>query len=264
MLSCKDALALRRARRERNKELREVKKLRIAAIADLYVSQAIPPYNELTAGKLLCLMMLSNEVRELFQRKYAGRATQIAKRESTDLALIVTTSVFGLRTSLYNRLRYRDQLAYIPIGETVGFGTAQVSYTNFMEMRKFLAAHGMEPSHVFGRGCNWRMRVIRSYHDLKRKLAPDHAEDGESALRHGYRRGVFVAPLACNARAYLTGEQDTLCCYDWPLEDLVRWWQERWLRTRAKNPEVMARVRAFRKKDFRISRLLTDSGHTVS
>src|SRR6266487_1934674 len=94
-LSYEEALARTRIRRERSRELYEIKKQRIAAIADLYVSQAVPPYNELTAGKLLCLMMLSNEVRDLFHAKYVGQQTQISKREVSDLVLIVTTSVFG-------------------------------------------------------------------------------------------------------------------------------------------------------------------------
>jgi hypothetical protein len=246
-----------RERRERNRELREIKKMRIAALADLYVSQAIPPYNELTAGKLLCLMMLSNEVRDLYRAKYAGRLTHIAQREMTDLALIVTTSVFGLRSSLYNRLRFRDRLAYIPIGATVGFGTVQVSDAQFQEMRCYLAEHGREPSHVFGSGGNWRMRVIRSYHDLRHKLEPGYQQDGNVALLHGHRRGVYVAPLAHNARAYLTGEDDVIWHYDWPLDELVSWWQDRWLRTRTTNPEVMARVRAFRRDTFRVSDLIT-------
>ncbi len=257
-LGYKDALALMRERRERNRALREIKKTRIAAVADLYVSQAVPPYNELTAGKLLCLMMVSNEVRALYRAKYAGRLTHIVRREMTELALIVTTSVFGLHSSLYNRLRFRDQLAYIPIGETVGFGTAQVGAAQFQEMRRYLAERDQEPSHVFGSGGNWRMRVIRSYHDLRRKLEPGHALDGNDALLHGHRRGVYVAPLAHNSRAYLIGEDDTLQPYDWPLDELVSWWRERWLRTRMANPEVMARVRAFRKDTYRVSAFIPD------
>ncbi len=256
-LSYEEALARTRIRRERSRELYEIKKQRIAAIADLYVSQAVPPYNELTAGKLLCLMMLSNEVRDLFHAKYVGQQTQISKREVSDLVLIVTTSVFGQRSSLYNRLRFHDQLVYIPIGETAGFGTFQVSETDFAEMRRYLAVLGKEPSNAFGKGSNWRMRVIRTYYDVRYKQEPGYQLTGNSALQHGQHRGVFVAPLAYNARAYLTGEDDTIYPYNWPMEELVKWWKKRWLNTRANNPEVMARVRAFRKEALRISELIT-------
>lgn len=261
-LSYKEALARMQARRERNRELREIKKQRIANIADLYVSQAIPPYNELTAGKLLCLMMLSNEVRDLFRTKYTGRQTMLAGRETVDLVLIVTTSIFGSQSSIYNRLRFLDQLAYIPIGRTVGFGTVQVSTAEFQEMRRYLAEHDKEPSNRFGKGCNWRMRVIRAYHDLRCKLEPDYQQDGNSALLHGHGRGVYAAPLACNARAYLTGEDNDILYYDWPIEELIGWWKERWLRMRASNPEVMARVRAFRKEAFRVSGFILTGAST--
>ncbi len=251
---CRDRL---RTRRERSRNLKEIKMQRIAAIADLYVSQAIPPYNELTAGKLLCLMMLSNEVRDLFHSKYVGRQTEITKREAADLVLLVTTTIFGLRSSLYNRLRFSGQTVYIPVGETNGFGTFQVSEADFLKMRHYLAALGMEPSNAFGQGSNWRMRVIRTYYDLRRKKEPGYENTGNSKLQHGQHRGVFVAPLAYNARAYLTGEDDIINPYDWPIEELVEWWKGRWLNTRANNPDVMARLRAFRKETLRISELIT-------
>ncbi len=255
-LSQRDAWALVRARRARGRELRSIKKHRIAAVADLYVSQAVPPYNELTSGKLLCLMMLSNELRQAFRAKYAGRQTFIAKREKIDLVLIVTTSVFGRHTSLYNRLRYRDRLAYIPVGETIGFGTIQVTEGDFQLMRAFLAERGKEPSHLFGKGANWRMRVIRTYHDVRRQEEVGYAQTSDRALTHGQRRGVFLAPLAENAQAYLTEEDAAPVYYDWPLADLVAWWKQRWLAGRAANPDVMARVRAFDKETYRVSRLI--------
>jgi len=256
-LSLEECRVRLRTRREGSRKLKEIKMQRIAAIADLYVSQAIPPYNELTAGKLLCLMMLSNEVRDLFHCKYVGRQTEITKREAADLVLLVTTTIFGLHSSLYNRLRFRGQTVYIPVGETSGFGTFQVSEADFLKMRDYLATLGKEPSNAFGKGSNWRMRVIRTYYDLRHKEEPGYELTGNSELQHGQHRGVFVAPLAYNTRAYLTGEDDIINPYDWPIEELVEWWKERWLKTRANNPEVMARVRAFRKETLRISELIT-------
>jgi hypothetical protein len=255
-LSFEECRVRLRTRRERSRNLRGIKMQRIAAIADLYVSQAIPPYNELTAGKLLCLMMLSNEVRDLFHCKYVGRQTEITKREAADLVLLVTTTIFGLRSSLYNRLRFLGQTVYIPVGETSGFGTFQVSEADFLKMRHYLATLDKEPSNAFGKGSNWRMRVIRTYYDLRHKKEPGYENTGNSKLQHGQHRGVFVAPLAYNARAYLTGEDDIINPYDWPIEELVEWWKERWLKARANNPEVMARVRAFRKETLRISELI--------
>lgn len=247
---------LQTTRKTLRRELREVKKQRIAAMADLYVSQAIPPYNELTSGKLLCLMMVSNEVRARFQEKYSGRETHISHRQTSDLVLLVTTSVFGRRSSLYNRLKLRDQLAYIPIGETVGFGTAQICDAEFTAMREYLAEHDKEPSHTFGHGSNWRMRVVRAYHELRRKLEPTTQLETTDALMHGFQRGVYIAPLASNAREYLTGATNSISYYDWPLDDIISWWKERWLEGRMNNLDVMKRVRAFRKETIRVSALI--------
>jgi hypothetical protein len=103
------------------------------------------------------------------------------------------------------------------------------------------------------------MRVIRSYHDLRRKHEPDYDQDSEQALLHGHRRGVFVAPLACNAREYLTGETDSICYYDWPIADLIAWWKERWLKVRINNPDIMQRVRAFSPETYRVSDIIPTS-----
>jgi hypothetical protein len=239
------------------RRLKEAKRKRLITVADLYVSQAVPPYNDLIAGKLVCLLMTSNEVRDAYARKYAGRRTIIAGRASTDLALIVTTSIFGGRSSLYNRLRYRDQLAYIPVGETQGLGTVHVGDAEFAAMRAYLAARGVEPSHGFGAGNNWRMRIIRTYHDIRRREDPAHRTTGLSALHHGQRRGVYVAPLADNAREYLCSSTEALEPVDRAAPQVIDWWRQRWLAQRSKSTEVMARVAAFTPDALRLTPLLT-------
>ena len=62
---------------------------------------------------------------------------------------------------------------------------------------------------------------------------PPNLELSGDLLRHGVRRGVYVAPLAENSAAFLKGENERLHWYRRPLEKVVDFWRERWLLPRA-------------------------------
>lgn len=231
-------------------EKREIKKERIAAMMDLYVSIPVPPYNNLLAGKLICYMMLSNEVRKAYKNKYADRLTLMRGRINTDLVLLSTTSLYGKRSSQYNRIKFDGKLAYIPVGETAGFGSMYVTDEDFQKMRETLEEAEINMSHEFGQGANWRMRVIRQYHDLLADIEPD------KILKHGYKRGVYVAPLASNAREYLIGKVKHPKYYNWPLKGLTEYWKLRWLFPRSQNDEIIKSVRQFDKNSIKVTSLL--------
>jgi hypothetical protein len=230
-------------------ELRSIKKLRIANLMDLYVAVGIPPYNDLLGGKLICYMMASNEVREAFKEKYKDRRTFSKKRIVTDLAMIVTTSVYGRHSSQYNRVRYGGNLLYIPVGETVGFGTLHIGEETFAALRDMLALEDAELGHRFGDGANWRLRVVREGMDRL-------GFDSDECLQHGYSRGVYVIPLVSNVHEFLQGKTDEIDYLDYPLAELIAHWRERWLDMRSKNPEVLERVRSFKRESLLLTRLL--------
>ena len=171
---------------------------RIVAMMDLYVCGAVPPYSHLLGGKLICYMMMSNEVRNAFKRKYRNRFTVTLGRQANDLVLLVTTSLFGNHSSQYNRIRYDDELLYEPIGLTRGYGTVHLSEETFELMRRLLTHLEMEPSHKFGAGVNWKMRVIRT---CLNQLGLDE----DLMLQHSYPKAVYVAQYAPNAREFLRG-----------------------------------------------------------
>ena len=85
---------------------------------DAYVIGAMPPYNYLLGGKLISYVIASDELRTIYKNKYAKVKTIIKKREASDLALLVTTSLYGRNSSQYNRLKYGKTLLYKPIGMT--------------------------------------------------------------------------------------------------------------------------------------------------
>lgn len=263
---------------------RDIKSERLIAIMDLFVSIAAPPYNELTAGKLVCYMMLSNEVRAHYAARYRHARTRMAGRTNTHLVLLNTTSLYGSSVQ-YNRLRFADQLAYMPVGFTSGYGNSHIGEQEFQDMLDFHRSYGEHhvPSYAWGDGSSWRVRVVRSYWRLRAREARYHKwiDEGrlpaagevnasrmaEGTLHHRQERQVYIAPLARNWREYLRGEEDTPDYYDWPLERLVDHWRYHWARRRIEGESGAARirdhVRSFSPESVRLTPLLSATSHTV-
>ncbi len=106
---------------------RESRKERLRNVMDAFVLGAVPPYSHLLGGKLVALLITSQEVMQAFSRKYAGGETLIRGRRSDGrLALITTASALG-RSSIYNRLRFRDQEVFLSTGYTTGSGEFHLS-----------------------------------------------------------------------------------------------------------------------------------------
>ena len=220
---------------------------RIIFMMDAYVLGALPPYNHLLGGKLMAYLLASNELRSIFFQKYTGVTTIIKERQAHDMVLIVTTSLYGRNSSQYNRLRYEDQLLYQPIGETAGFGTLHISNDTFRAMRQLLIESDKDISHVFGNGANWRLRVIKRACELM-------GMDSETILNHSFKRGLFAVPLADNWQEFLNGNELEPKYRDLPMNDLVRYWKNRWFEMRKKNELVAQRVKDFSPNDFSIEK----------
>jgi hypothetical protein len=212
----------------------DVKRERLLACVDLSVSMAIPPYNVLTGGKLICLAALSNEVRRDYLDKFSEVRTPLGLQEGR-LALITTTSLYGSSVQ-YNRLRVDDRAAYKHVGYTSGYGNAHLTEEEFGEMEEYLQEIGKPIPKGWGTGRSYRLRVYSAYcrHRYGEKHAPAHE----------HPRSVYVAPLAANSREFLQKETDALDSYDLPLVKLVNQWRERWLASRLAKPEVVDRFRA--------------------
>jgi Domain of unknown function (DUF4338) len=228
------------------KEMRRMRAERIISMMDLYVCGAVPPYSYLLGGKLVCYMMMSNEVRRMFMRKYRGRQTITRRRSANELVLLATTSLYGAHSSQYNRISYGGQRLFKSVGHTRGYGTVHLSLETFDLMRNMLARRGMEPSHEFGAGANWKIRAIRS---SLQQLGLDE----DLMLQHSYPKIIYVAEYAENARKFLRGENRTPRYHNRPLENLVEHWRDRWLRMRIENQDVLTQVRAFRNSSLLIT-----------
>jgi len=224
---------------------RETREDRLPFVMDVFVLGAMPPYNHILGGKLVALLVSSNQVREYHRSRYANRPTVIRKRVVNDLVLLVTTSLFGKNTSLYNRLRYNGELLYHYCGETSGQGTIHFTDETVEAIREFLSSTGISISHRFGKGPNWRIRLIRTGLE-QLKL------DAKQLLKHGQTRGVFLIPMASNAFEFLRGETDDIEYCDRPVDRLIDYWKRRWLRKRIQRPEIMRAFRSHTHESLRI------------
>lgn len=205
---------------------------RLPFVMDAFVLGAVPPYNFLLGGKLVALLVTSNEVREYHRRRYQDRPTLIRGRTVNDLVLVVTTSLFGKNASIYNRLGYGGELLYRYCGETSGEGTIHVTDETIDALRQFLSSIGVQVGNRFGDGPNWRIRLLRTGL-VKLGL------DADGILRHGQRRGVYVIAMASNSLDFLQGKTSAIQYCDRPKEELVAYWKERWLKGRIRLPRAM-------------------------
>ncbi len=211
---------------------------------DAYVIGALPPYNYLLGGKLISYILASNEVREIYRKKYKEQVTLTEKRVANKLVGIFTTSLYG-KSSQYNRMKFNDELLYKPIGQTKGFGTLHLSEETIQLMIKFLKSKGVEVGYKFGDGPSWVMRVIRSAGDLL-------GFDSNFLLQHSFKRNIYFVPLAKEFKAFLNGETKQPQFNNYSKKELVEFWKKRWLESRKLNADAITNVLNFSPNNFTI------------
>ena len=205
----------------------ENRRKRLRHVVDAYVLGAVPPYSFLIGGKLIALLATSNKVRETFQRKYQGQTSLILNRtQCGKIALITTASALG-RSSLYNRLKFNDRLAFEHVGHTKGFGDFHFANGIYDFILAYAKSNNLPTtSHeLWGTGFRSRKNVVQE--TLTKLGLP------QSWLNHGIKREIYVAPLADNTRAFLCGNDSELNYYDQSISELFKWYRERWLLDRS-------------------------------
>ena len=203
------------------------KRRRLWHAMDAYVLGAVPPYNRLLGGKLVALLATSDEVREHFANRYAGRASGILGLVRDPHLVLLTTAAAMGRSSMLNRLNRDGEPIWERVGMTLGWGHFHLGNGHFEAMARFMReeAPGVFASYRFGGGPSWKLRVIRSC--LRELGIPS------TALRHGVRREVFAAGLGADWRDFLLGRCDNPGYHDRPSRDLTAFFRRRWLLPRA-------------------------------
>ncbi|HEX5759537.1 MAG TPA: Druantia anti-phage system protein DruA [Thermoanaerobaculia bacterium] len=227
---------------------------------DITVCGAVAPYNALLGGKLVCMLLASHEVVEYHQKKYETQASVIASsikgeavRRPPRLVLLGTTSLYGVGSSQYNRVkvpcaevrgRADEALEYKRLGLSKGYGSFHFSGMTIGLIDVLLSRRdgGRRVNSLFGEGVNPLLRKIRE--------ALDYLQlHSDSILNHGNPRVVYGVALARNFREVLLGFEE-VPDYLLPPESPQRttqllgsYWRRRWLAPRAKKPEFLEDVR---------------------
>lgn len=191
---------------------------------DIFTLGALPPYNRLLGGKLIALAVCSNEVRNDYRKHYENKKTEMEGRIiPAHLVALTTTSAFG-RSSIYNRLKYKNLIIAQSLGYTNGYGNFHLQrlYPLFKE---YLASEEISTHGGYGTGPKRTWQLIRRTFD-KLGISSD-------MLKHGIKREAFMFPLIDNLKDYLEGKDKEPNFRNLPFKTLSDYWIERWLKDRA-------------------------------
>lgn len=225
-------------------------------IMDIVICGSIAPYNSILGGKLVCMLLTSPEVSKYYKTKYTDRQSIIASsmrgkpiKKEQDLIYLGTTSLYGVGSSQYNRIKIPSEeiggergafIEYKNLGLSAGYGSFHFSQTTLDYMKLLLARNqnGKRVNSIFGEGANPLMRKIRECLDTLNLPS-------EKILNHGFKRVVYGVPLSINFREVLLGFKK-IPSYIIPqtkVKDktqlLAQYWIKRWLSRRIENDSIL-------------------------
>ena len=240
--------------------LRKAKADRVGiAMADITVCGSVAPYSPILGGKLVSMLAASPEVVTAYRKKYLAQESEIASSMAgrpivrrSELVFLGTTSLYGIGSSQYNRLRMPaeriggkkgEQLAFLELGKSDAYGTSQFSSETVRALVSLVqqSSNGQRVNSIFGEGVSPKLRKIRDGLDALNLPA-------DILLQHGRQRIVYGVPVVRNLREFLLGMDDEPEYFfgmiepERSTEEIGRWWTERWLRKRIESDDVLARV----------------------
>jgi len=137
--------------------------------------------------------------------------------------------------------RVGDELVFIPVGKTVGFGSFHFSRDTMRSLEVLLARKlaGRPVNSIFGEGVNPKLRKVRSALDLI-------GLPSDLLLQHGSPRIIYAVPLARNFREVLMGRASRATPII-PIQGdtsarITEFWRERWLARRIERAQVLTAV----------------------
>lgn len=226
---------------------------------DITVCGAIAPYNHLLGGKLVCMLLCSPELNQYYANRYGEQVSIIASSmkgspvvRKPNLVLLCTTSLYGVGSSQYNRVKIpleavggpqSEAVVYKHLEHSKGYGTYQFSRdtvdcgTVLISRRK----GGRRVNSIFGEGVNPLMRKMREALGMV-------GLSSDGMLLHGNKRVTYGVSLARNFREILLGF-DKRPSYLIPQSMLQRrtemiadYWRRRWLSPRIRRSEVTTQL----------------------
>jgi len=198
---------------------------------------ALPPYNMLLGGKLVAMMMATNQIRKKFKKKYDKLRTILKDREiPADLLFITTTGAYG-KSSVYSRLKMNgDEVAKF-LGYTKGTGSFHIPNFIYEDMIVFLKNQNLEVQRGYGNGPSRKIRLIDQAMTLL---------GFKNGINHSIKRSVYLFPFASNVNEVIAkGEKPKWIKRS--QQDVAKFWKERWALPRAEKDK---RYLEFSKKKF--------------
>ncbi len=185
---------------------------------------ALPPYNQLLGGKMTALSITSNELRREYKKKYKDITTIMEKRIiSPDLLFLTTTSAFG-RSSIYNRLKYNNDIVAESLGYTKGSGSFHIPQTLYVDILKYLSENDVNIKTTFGNGPSRKLKLLEKAFTML---------DLPKYSYHNIQREFFIFPLAKNLMNVIAKDVQPRY-FNRKLSDLTEYWKERWCLPRSK------------------------------
>lgn len=242
-----------------------------SSMLELNVCGAVPPYNEVLGGKLVALLATSPQVISDYKKRYKNQPSEIASKlkgkevyKPCDLVYIGTTSLYSVGSSQYNRLRIPGcaidsdfDIVWKEIGKTFGFGTLHISKETTARLNEAISQDGYSKiNHVFGEGASPKMRLLKKA--ISELLETNERESTEFS-KHAMSRIVYAAFTAKNSKEYLMGDETSPVFYftkdeiSKKTKAIIRFWEERWLKSRLNYDPIFERISGFNKTEFLIS-----------
>lgn len=236
-----------------NVALVEIRKAGLSSqIMDVSVCGAVAPYNVLLGGKLVALLMASQEVRDAYRERYAAQVSIISSQMAgrpiyrpAELKVLTTTSLYGNGSSQYNRLRLRasdfpqldHDIEWHELAKTAGFGTVHLGSATTQVLREVSERmyRARRINNRFGEGSSPRLRQVR-------EAVEALGIDSSAVLHHATPRIFYGSKLHPYADQELLGFSPITESKGYAAGVIASLWRHRWLAGRIKNPEVLARV----------------------
>lgn len=240
--------------------IRKAKSIHVGInMMDIIVCGSIAPYNHLLGGKLVCMMLTSPEISNYYNSKYSKAVSLIASSmngkavvRKPQLVLLGTTSLYGVGSSQYNRIKIpakeiggsaNKAIEYRELGYSEGFGSFHFSSDTIWLADKVVGRnHGRKRvNSIFGEGANPLLRKLKDALEIL-KL------ESNPILNHRNRRVVYGISLAENFGDVLMGLAEKakyiipVTKADRRTELIGQFWVKRWLHNRIFRSEILEKV----------------------
>lgn len=189
---------------------------------------ALPPYNSILGGKLVASLMTTDTIRMKFKQKYSNKKTVIKKRNlPAQLLFITTTGAYG-KSSIYNRLKFKEESVAKFIGYTKGSGSFHIPNPVYEDLLIFLERKGNDIARGCGSGPSRKLRFINQALKLL------GFEDGAI---HGVERAVYLFPLVKNLENIIHKGARIKYIHR-NTDSITTFWKERWSLPRAEKDKT--------------------------